>query len=578
MQQKKPADIARPSRPTLASSPALAQPQATITLVAAARLHGHSVGALRSGVNSGALRFLERRPHGRGESIIFDRAHLCEDLAKCPSCRAVGCKARALAESGYCGSHFGESGRKAARSKEWELLKRDRDQRSWLTSPEAAERAEVARVTINTACRMGELRAELVGRNWKIDPSGLETWISRRGRRAGDGRRLTAEGLAVRRKQVSVLHAKGLSPAEIAERLGWCLPTIHGDLDALGLPRVHRRAPRTLPSEQRKARSREVARLYVEEQLSLREIAERTGSSATQVGRDLESRGVEMRPKRRPSKYEPAAERPCEQCGRPFTPRSAAEDADKRRRYCSDDCSRAARPAAKNAALRERGLLDAAEAAAYTASSSVDLIHDNVTRGRLRAERVPFAGALKPALGFSKGELDRWLREMARNGDGRQARHLDPHKRLKEPRTQRRIQRVMSEKGVSREDAEQLVNAPVERRARKVNAHNKGRSSAPETSALHARWMESWPVVKAELDRLWEFGPGRELGEPRPSKRTIAGEVARRDALAHPEDWTRYERDPEDPDYFTVDDARRSESRVLMAVRRGRQALQIVCN
>jgi hypothetical protein len=170
---------------------------------------------------------------------------------------------------------------------------------------------------------------------------------------------------------------------------------------------------------------------------------------------------------------------------------------------------------------------------------------------------------LKPAVGIRQGELDKGLRRLARRSDQRIERFLDP---ARAPLTQQGRSRIdaMMRTGIDRLDAEAIYASKVQHRAETVRARRKGRHPEPAHVKRRKRWTALHSEVECELRAAWEYSPTRER-EPAPSAREIAAEIARRDALAHPADWSAYQMD-RDGQWLAEHVARRAEDRVRKAL------------
>lgn len=532
-----------------------------VTLVDAARAHHVSVQRLRELAGDGTIRVRERRPHGRGESLIFSRAELAEDLRRLPGCLAEGCGAPGTGAHGYCGAHGNVAGRQAARRRDREVLTRAAG-RTWLHMGEAAAKAEVSRSVIATACLRGELQSTLVGRHRRIEGADLAAWQEHRataGRRPPARR--TEQARVERRQHVEKLHRQ-MSLRDLAETLGVSIPTIYSDLDALGLSRPRRQTPRHLSPRRRTERVEAAVHLYAEGCTAV-EIAKQLGSSTTQIYRDLKAAGVQMRPATPRPKYEPAPERVCGHCGRPFRARSAAEEGLRGpRRYCKDECARAARGQLHDAALAERGLLPIRVAREQLGLASDRAVLSYIDRGWLVVERVPFEGMLKPALGVQPKELARCARKVARGGDGRRALHQNADRALETPQVKARIAALIRE-GRTEQEARAVERDRIERRGKAMRARRSGRKAH---TSFNLRLAERLRQRHKEYLQLFESGPGRELGEDPPTEYQAAREVYEEDWREHPDDWPRdkWPADSSDP----TRPERRSRKEGISRVRR----------
>lgn len=99
-----------------------------------------------------------------------------------------------------------------------------------------------------------------------------------------------------RRRRAAELYEAGWSVAQVAAYLHVAPATAWRDLGRVRVPSRRRRAAG--PLEERRQLER---RLYEEEGLSLREVAERVGVTHNAVKKDLLAVGVRLRPARRPT-------------------------------------------------------------------------------------------------------------------------------------------------------------------------------------------------------------------------------------------------------------------------------------
>lgn len=458
-----------------------------LTLIAAAKLEHIAVSSLRALVDEERVRCCYRRTHGSGETLLFDRDQLGEDLRQLERCCEPGCDRPGTGPSGYCGEHFGQGGRRGAAEKEDRTLAARRD---WWTVVEAARRAGVAHSTILNALSRGELASDLVGRHRRVPKQALDDW--RRARRP-PAPKLTSEQRAERRRELAELWEQGeRRPGALADKLGVSKPTIYTDMEALGLERPGRgRQARTLPREAREARAAEVIDRYARGE-SYAQIEDSGLVSATEVGRILRGAGVVPRPQRRQSKYPAAAERKCEWCETAFTPPFPAVDVrggkPKPQRFCTDQCAREWRKAQGPKALERRGLLGV-RAAAQQSAAEERFISGLIGRDLLDTESVEFPGMIRPVHGIAPAELKGALRAWALGGDGRRKATLNPAYAIARAERSGRIDRMMAERGETREEALDIVRGRIERWRRELGRHAKGPRPKLGPSERDLRWL-----------------------------------------------------------------------------------------
>jgi excisionase family DNA binding protein len=455
----------------------------------------------------------------------------------------------------------------AAHRKERELLSSDRD---WYTRAEAARAANVSETTLMRATRAGRPSSERVGRHRRFPKQALHAWADLWHSLDHSVSPSTSEPERLaRRRTVAKLREAGHPLGGIADIVGCSVATVRADVDALGGFRPGRgRQPRRLSSEAREARGDRTAELYAGG-YTRREVAELVGSSMTQVGRDLAARGVATRPGRPTPKYPPPEEIVCPVCFEPFTSRFPSWP----RRYCSVECSHAARSKARAGALEELGLLGTAAAAAELGVVERRVI-DYIYARRLHAERVGFEGALKPAWGVSPAEVARFRREWARGGDGRREASLRPDVAVRRAESDGRL-RLFRESGLTDEEARLIVRNKADRGARDVRKRRSGRKPA----AAHPRWQtmldELWDQRWAEYSADLAGGRLHE-GDAAPSLVEVRAAVAERDWLEHVEDWPRgqWPASPSDPEAMHPGYAKGAANRIRMGTKSPARPMQ----
>lgn len=468
-----------------------------VGLVAGAKLAGISAPSLRKLVEDGSVRHRSRRPHGRGTTYGLDRDELRADIDRLPRCLSPGCGRPAPGTSGYCGEHFGHGGRRAARKHEADELGTDR---TWLTRGETIQGTGWAGGTIDRLIKDGELEAERVGRHVRIARASLDRlldsgWTPPRGRQPGTG---TDAALPVRRAEAARRYRAGVS---------------------------------------------------------LKEIASGMGVGATTVRRWLGVEGVEMRSGGPRSRYPDLGERGCERCGTTFKPRAPSLDyrggQQRKRRYCSDGCARAARPIgeAAAAAVHARGLKTVAEARAFLRVGSDRYVHELIRGGQIASERIDYPGSMKPVVGVRDDDLRSWRKEYAHRsrGDGR-SRIVLEERWLDTGSGQRHVRRLArDEHGGDHGSARAEAKGRVAQRAGTVKAIRAGKAGGrPQDEGRNRRWLEmvlerrKWRDIESDYEAYWQ--------------------VACDDIADHPEDWAGYLAD--------IEERQRAIDRVRAAVKR----------
>jgi excisionase family DNA binding protein len=549
-----------------------------IGLVAARDEHHVAIASLQALVDLGKIRHREKRPHGRGTSILFDRAELAVDLAALPHCLATACEKPGTGATGYCGDHFGEAGRERAAIAERELL--GPSEREWYIAEEAAAAAPCSRTLVLEAIVDRTLPAVKVGRHWHIPRRDLHEWAGRLAP-AVERQRPTADEIAIQREQVRHLHEKKkLERGVIARKLGISRATVNRRLDELGAERPGRgRSSGRIPPAERAHHEQRVVDLY-QQGKSYGDIAadEDVSYSATQVGRILKSAGVEIRPPGRQPKYTPPDERRCEWCRQPFVPPFPASDTrsgePRPMRFDSDICAREWRTAQGKAALAARGLLSTGTVAREIGVGQ-RRVWDLIKRGFLASERVAYPGMLRPAHGVAPEELKRFLREWACGGDGRREAPLDPVKAVAAAERRGTIARSVSELNLTPEEARDVIRGQVQRRRRALAQRRKGRKPASAPPARVLRWAERFEHFRAELADLYRENPEQLDGAP-PTAWQAYLAVAEEDWREYPVDWPRDRYppaprdglDPYGPEELDRKTARPAANRVMRAIKR----------
>ena len=105
-----------------------------------------------------------------------------------------------------------------------------------------------------------------------------------------------------RQQEVAKLYQSGHDSREIARMVGVSKTRVLHDLEEQGIPRRSRSESVKLVNEKRRGnalaqiRDDQVARLYTQDQLTYREIAERLGTNTHEVGKALKRMGISARP------------------------------------------------------------------------------------------------------------------------------------------------------------------------------------------------------------------------------------------------------------------------------------------
>jgi transposase len=558
-------------------------PEDALTLVAAGRRFGVAVESLRILADSGRVRCLERRTHGRGVSVTFSAAQLSDDLDGLPQCRAPSCDRPGTGPSGYCGEHFSQGGRERARDAEDDLFASKRD---WWSVTEATNRAggRVSRTRIQQAAERGEFPSEKVGRIRRIPRQPFLAWLKAQPRGPSKPSRDESEALGQR---VVELFGEGLAIGEIAKKVGHSRQAVSAWLDRAGIERPGRgRGSRKLPPDERSIREQRAAELYGGG-MSSRDVAQEVGSSQSQVLRDLRDVDEEIRPPGSHPKYPEPVERACAWCGRTFKPKYGSWDTrggqPKPRRFHNDECAHAWRAAQARAALKagETGELYSTEKAGEELGLGAHRVLDLIDRGHLRSERLTYPGMLRPVNGIAPAEIRRFMREWALGGDGRRAAALDPDVAVARAERDGRIDRLIGKVGFSRDDARQWIRDRAERRRGDLAQRRKGPPPAGP-SARAKRWAARYRELAQEREyhrdqlKLGAVDPGdgaryeEAIAGKRRSDRSLARQIAVEDWTSHPEDWDRddYPAAPRDPAAMHPDWLRLAEDLVRSSLKR----------
>jgi excisionase family DNA binding protein len=533
----KPAIAQRASPPIVATNDDAA---IALPLTAAARRVGHSYLALKREIEAERprIRHIERRRHGRGLQYLVRLDELRVDLERLPRCPIPGCEEPGLGKSGHCGAHFAAGGRERARLLERSQLKAPRD---WLTLTQAAMEAGRPRTTLKNSIDRGELSAERIGRHLRIRRSELVVWLAEHPTPARSQRPTPAQR-ARNLERTRGYHAAGLQVHEIADRLDVSAFTARRYLDELGLPRPGAgRKARRLAAPERAARQAAAAELY-RGGASLRQVAAQVLSSPTQVRRDLASAQVETRPTGRQAKYPEPTERDCLRCGRSFTPQFPAQDTRAGetypRRYCTDECARAARREARQDALD--ALLGVPEAAARLGVGE-RRVWTLIARGLLAARMVAYEGQLRPAWGIEERELARFERAWVRGAghdDGRRLLWRNPDRAVAQLERMGVLTRKALREGSSLDDVRTLEHARLAARAKRLTGRGRGRKPSDGPPRHWLVWQAKYDELKLELDAAYLQDPAAFANRP-PSREYICLAVAEWDWLNCPDRWPR---------------------------------------
>jgi len=523
-----------------------------VTLTDAAKQHRIAKASLRALVDADRIRYHDRRPHGTAERVTFDAAQLAADLAALPRCQAPHCHAPGTGPTGYCGEHFGEAGRQRAHELERDLLDSERD---WYTAKQAASEAPCSLSTLQSALRDGRLAgAQRVGRLWRIPKAELHEWAKGLPPDRPIGKRPRSPAVrAFRSEQIERLYTAGEGAGAIAKRMGCSRSAVHREIKRLGLEHQRRRPP-DMNAAERSRRQEHVAQLYRDGH-TLQQLAEATGYSVTQVRSDLIALGVERRPSYKTSEHPPPTERPCENCGEPFTPRFPASD----RRFHSNFCANEWQVVHAAVELQRRNLLSVADTAAEIWRSE-GRVYQLAKDGQLKGELVSYPGMRRPILGFDLGKIATYLTEWPRGGDGRRQRYRDLGQVMRHAEAVGTIARLMAT-GMTHQEAHDRVLRDAKRRESALGRH-RGRQPATGPSELHSRWAERYEHHLADLTH--ELGPeedrtarladlerrraaGVETEDDRVERRDLRVSIITRaldrtieeDWAEHPEDWPR---------------------------------------
>jgi len=532
---KKPAAAERASGPNVAPS----QANDRISLHAAARESGYNRNSLRAAIDDGRIRCIERQPWGDSDRIYLSRSELAEDLAQLPPCKTAGCEMLALAASGYCGEHFGESGRERAVIAELDVLASDRD---WYLAREAARVAGVSLTTLNLDVRSGLLPSEKIGRHRRVTRDALREY---RRLKASQPRPTTtsAEERDARRARIIELDRQGLTHAQIATKLHCDVHTVTADLDRGGAERKRRARPRKLTVEQLD----QLPALYKAGAM-LDELAAQFDVSPGQVRAQLERLGVQRRGAYKQSEHPPAVERACEHCGRRFMPRFPAADP----RFHGAGCANAWQKEQARAVVKERGLLNIEETAARIGVNE-QRVYQLVAGGLLDSELISYPRMIRPVHGIPDQEIRRYLQQRGGLKDPRRVKWLDPDHVIKHADATGATDRLERDKKITRAEAHDLIAIRVERRRVALARHQAGRKPA---TALHARWLDRYEHYLAErelelTERQATLARRRALGLEDeddcvaqrdlkvPVVTAALDAVVEEDWHEHPEDWPR---------------------------------------
>jgi hypothetical protein len=545
--QEKPALPSRASEATVASPAARSQPEATITSFKAAQKYSCAMVTLRALVDSGEVSCLERRPHARGECIVFAQATLEAEIKALGPCSHAGCSAPALCAR-QCGRHASLAAAAEARRPP------PPEDRDWRTVEEGMEQKGCSRDVIADARREHALHFTRVAGTVRITCSSLQKWTPPPSHLRTDTERVKD------REQVKLLHGRGDTAPQIAEALERSLPTVHADLEALGLKAPRRRRPQ-LTAEQRAARDQRICAKYAAGH-PMSEIEAEEHCSGPLIRRVVERAGLPIRPPGKPAKHPPALPRKCGDCEREFTPTWPAAG---EQRFCSGECLHTARAKAERQAAEALGLQLTNDVAAELLVGRAEVLR-KIECKALVAERVTLAPAV-PGRPWVWGVRPRVLKDFIRKEaarckhDGKAARFLNPDLAIAHKKSTGGFAKLCAvHASLTPTQVEALETGRVKARAALYARHH-GRKPAGRCD----RWATLFEVFAAEQRESYE----RRDDEPRPTDSSAARAAAEEDWRAHPEDWPRNSWPPsgKDPERLSPGMLRDATEKVLKAVK-----------
>ena len=255
-------------------------------------------------------------------------------------------------------------------------------------------------------------------------------------------------------------------------------------------------------------------------------------------------------------------------------------------RYCSRACYWKSEDLAKRvgAAIRSRksakqeaieklkaehDLLDSDEVAERCGVSRVLVTAYYTDRGLLKGTKHVLGDA--PVLLYERSEVERFVKEWVRNGDGRRRLWLeDPSMYVAHMKATGKLSALAASKGLTDDEAEAILRDRAEKRGVRLRRHRRGRRPAAGPAPHHLEWAELYALLERELRE--EYEERHELGllsegEKPPSNYDIALAVAETDFAQSPERWAGYASSPSDPQALAPTLAPSARDRVWKAVK-----------
>jgi hypothetical protein len=396
----------------------------------------------------------------------------------------------------------------------------------------------------------------------------LEPLVRRGGRpRGGD-----PDALRQRREQERALYRQGRTAKEIAAIVGVTPAVVLEDLRRLGEPRrtggarrVHAQpAARTceLGSRCTRGMNGEPA-TFVPDAWAAANGRGRYCSHACRAFAQRTLPGVTARA--------------CEVCSRAFVPdRFWASRG--RAVYCSRNCRTEAlrrdmnRSLAEGVeAIRAAGLLTTSEASARLRLSEGTL-RNLVHRRAVPAERIALRHG-QALLAFAPDALERYQRDAARSLTAPGLAWLDPRKAFNRLRGMGYVDRFKRDRGLTDEEAYDLITGNVLRRRERMLPHRRGRKRASAPASHHLEWVALFNEISGTLNAAFAERVELGLAEPNetpPTQFEIAAAVAEAHWREHRNDacWRDYPPSPRMRDALHPKFERPAADMVLTAVKR----------
>lgn len=220
----------------------------------------------------------------------------------------------------------------------------------------------------------------------------------------------------------------------------------------------------------------------------------------------------------------------------------------------------------------ESGLLEMSEVAAELLVHPA-YIQQLAAKGTIGSRRVTIPESPRVRVLFEREQVrslkQRWAHQGA-SPHGRGRLLLDPLQAVARYEAMGWLQKLMDRKGLSRDEAVDIVRGKITRRRKVIVPHNAGRKPRTASPTHHLEWLDAFLLKRIEL--LDEYNERNELGllargEKQPSNWIVAEAVAEDDFTHHRERWADEYSAPRHGDELDPRKARAAGQRVWNAIK-----------